>query len=144
MGLAVAVLPSAQITAAWSILWVAPLAGLLGMVAAVQAERGRLAVALPALALSLLIYQPGAMFYWVPLAIWLTGRTDWSLDRRRLLRHGVTLGVGAAASFLAWLLGRGMRVPAPGDPAGDGVTCRTTRWASWTGSSHRCCRARSP
>jgi hypothetical protein len=118
MGLAVAVLPSAQITAAWSILWVAPLAGLLGLVAAVQAERGRLAVALPALSLSLLIYQPGAMFYWVPLAIWLTGRTDWSLDRRRILRHGITLGVGAAASVLAWLLGRGMRVPAPGDPAG--------------------------
>ena len=47
MGLAVAVLPSAQIMAAWSILWVAPLAGLLGMAAAVQAERGRLLLALP-------------------------------------------------------------------------------------------------
>jgi hypothetical protein len=118
MGLAVAVLPSAQIMAAWSILWVAPLAGLLGMAAAVQAERGRLVLALSALILSLLIYQPGAMFYWVPLAIWLTGPTDWSLDRRRVVRHGLTLGGGAAAAVLAWLLGRGMRVPAPGDPAG--------------------------
>lgn len=125
LGLAVAALPSGQIMAAWSILWVGPIAALLGVGAAVAAERGRLVPGVLALACAVLIYQPAAMCYAVPLAIWSTGPLEWKPARTSVRRHTIILGAGGLVAVIAWFLGRGLGDPAAGrnhlssDPLGE-------------------------
>ena len=105
MGLVVAALPSSQITGAWAVMWIVPPAMLLGICAALLADRGRLGLAVLALAASVLVYQPAAMTYWLPLTIWVTAGS-WSWERRRLVRHGVVLGSAAVIGALGWWVGR--------------------------------------
>jgi hypothetical protein len=105
-------LPAFQVSASWAVLFLSPSAALLGgvasvlTVAAVDAPRNlmadRLVGATATLLGALLIYQPGAMFFWVFLAIALVGATQQSGRALRLVR--THFGVAAVALALAYLM----------------------------------------
>jgi hypothetical protein len=103
LALAVVTLPPSQVTASWSLMWVVPLAALVAIQAACLADRGGLIAPALLLIAAILIYQPAAMCYWLPLVI--------AADRRRrrtdVYHHAAVLGLAAAAGALAWMSGRG-------------------------------------
>jgi hypothetical protein len=110
VGLAVAALPPMQIVAGWASLFPVPLAFLLGLAAARQSQAAttRLGVAgaCVLLAAAVLIYQPGAMAYFVAITIAATG------PRREMLalrRHAVVLLAGAVAAAVGSFAGMNLQ-----------------------------------
>jgi hypothetical protein len=113
LGLTVAALPSFQIVAAWSMLFVVPPAVLLGLWAARRTDvlGSRSSVAwrqligpVAALTAAALIYQPAAMAYWLTIALLVTGparRLD-SVTSSRLRAHVVVVCLAGATTIAVW------------------------------------------
>jgi len=103
-------LPAFQVYGSWAVLFSAPLAALLAgaasllTVAAVDAPRGRgrdrLLASVALLFAALLIYQPGAMFFWVFFAVALVGAVESSERSVALVR--THFAVGAVGLILAY------------------------------------------
>jgi hypothetical protein len=113
--LLVAMVPSAQVIAAWAVGWPYALAALIGVAGFFAAEgamsvgntRGRTAaqwaVALGLMVASVLIYQPSALFYVVPLTASLIAQRE--RGARQTLRWvAIHLGLVGAALGLAYAL----------------------------------------
>ena len=104
-------LPAFQVYGSWAVLFSAPLAALLAggaslfAVAAIDAPRGlvrdRLVGSVALLFAALLIYQPGAMFFWVFFAVALVGAVENSKRGLRLVR--THFAVGGIALVLAYI-----------------------------------------
>lgn len=107
LGLVIGSLPTMQVTASWSLMFVVPPAMLLGLAAGRWADIGRPVLGAVALSVALVIYQPGAMCYWLFIALASTGphRQPWT--RERALRHLPVLATGVVVAATAWLAGRG-------------------------------------
>lgn len=105
-------MPAFQVYGAWAVLFTVPYAAILGGCASLLATAAidapgnlvadRIVGAVGALFAALLIYQPGAMFFWVFLAVALVGAVHDSGRALRLVRAHV--GVAAAALALAFLV----------------------------------------
>lgn len=113
------VLPSTQVSVAWATMFIVPVAMLLGLCASVALQRevlisGRLrprGLALPAVLLSLAVisYQPGAMAFWLGLAVLVFGqdavRQDLSVLRRLWVANVAVFSVALVLGFVVLKLG---------------------------------------
>jgi hypothetical protein len=101
LGLTVVLLPAFWVTAAWSLMFVVPLALLAAMWAARQVDKPVRALLL--LTAAGLTYQPAAAAYLLPLAFAWADRPP-SLDD--LVAHGKILTAGALITVAAWITGQ--------------------------------------
>jgi hypothetical protein len=102
VGATVAAMPPMQVAAGWATCIITIPAVLLGLWAARLAERGRLAWAIVALTAASLLYQPGAMCFWVAVAIASTGPSAWPWTADRIRRHFVPFVAASMLALLGW------------------------------------------
>jgi hypothetical protein len=102
IGATVAAMPPMQVAAGWATCMITIPAMLLGLWAATLAERGRLMWATLALTAASLIYQPGAMCFWLAVAIASTGPRAWPWTADRIRRHLLPFVAASVLALIGW------------------------------------------